>query len=88
MDQSTRKLMTISKALNPRDYVDRLHVSRKEGRRGLASIVDNVNASIQRFEDYIGKLERGLVTVIRKDTDNTMKNLETKMGKKITLWAF
>ena len=38
MDQRTRKLMTMHKALHPRDDVDRLYVSRKEGGRGLASI--------------------------------------------------
>ena len=51
MDQRTRKLMTMHKALHPRDDVDRLYVSRKEGGRGLASIEDNVDASIQRLED-------------------------------------
>ena len=40
MDQRTRKLMTMHKALHPRDDVDRLYVSRKEGGRGLASIED------------------------------------------------
>ena len=34
-----RKLMTMHKALHPRD--DRLYVSRKEGGRGLASIEDS-----------------------------------------------
>ena len=51
MDQRTRKLVTMHKVLHPRDDVDRLYVSRKEGRRGLASIEDRVNASIQRLED-------------------------------------
>ena len=41
------------KALHPRDNVDRLYASRKEGGRGLASIEDSVDASIQRLEDYI-----------------------------------
>ncbi len=40
-----------------RDDVDRLYVSRKEGGRGLASIEDSVDASIQRLEDYIEKHE-------------------------------
>ncbi len=48
--------MTMHKALHPRDDVDRLYVSRKEGGRGLASIEDTVDASIQRLEDYIEKL--------------------------------
>ena len=72
MDQRTRKLMTMPKALHPRDDVDRLYVSRKEGGRGLASIEDTVDASIQRLEDCIEKHERGLITTIRNDTDNTI----------------
>ena len=52
MDQRTRKLMMIYKALHPRDDVDRLYMSRKEVGRGLTNIQDSVNASIQR-EDYI-----------------------------------
>ena len=31
MDQRTRKLMTVHKALHPKDDVNRLYVSRKEG---------------------------------------------------------
>ena len=72
MDQRTRKLMTMLKALHPRDDVDRLYVSRKEGGRGIASIEDSVDASIQRLEDYTEKHERGLITAIRNDTDNTI----------------
>ena len=64
--------MTMRKATHPRDDVDRLYVSRKEGKRGLASIEDSVDASIQRLEDYIEKHERGLITAIRNDTDNTI----------------
>ena len=71
MDQRTRKPMTMHKALHPRDDVNRLYVSRKEGGRGLASIEDSVDASIQRLEDDIEKHERGLITAIRNDTGNT-----------------
>ena len=60
MDQRTRKLMTMHKVLHPRDDVDRLYVSRKEGGRGLARIEDTVDASIQWLEDFIEKHERGL----------------------------
>ena len=77
MDQRTRKLMTMHKASHPRDVVNRLYVSRKEGGRGLASIEDSVDASIQRLEDYIQKHDGGLITVIRNDTDNTMDNRMT-----------
>ena len=50
-------IIIIIKASHPRDDVDRLYVSRKEGGRGLASIEDTVDASIQRFEDYKEKHE-------------------------------
>ena len=64
MDQRIRKLMTMHKALHPRDDNDRIYVSRKEGGRGLASIEDSVDASIQRLEDYLGKNEGGLIIAI------------------------
>ena len=69
--------MTIDKALHPRDSIDRLYVSRKKGGRGLVSIDDSVHASIQRLEDYIEKHERGLITAIRNDTDNTIHDRMT-----------
>ena len=87
MDLKKRKLMTMHKPLYPRDDVDRLYVSRKQGGRGLASIKDSVDASIQRLEDYTEKHERGLITAIRKDTDNTtddrMTTRKQKWGKKL-----
>ena len=55
-------VMTMHKALHPRDDIDRLYVSRKEGGRG------------QRLEDYIGKHELGLITAIKHNTDNTIDN--------------
>ena len=81
MDQRTRKLMTMHKALHPRDDVNRLYVSRKEGGRGLASIEDTVDASIQRLEDYIEKHKRGLITAIRNDTDNSIDERMTTTRK-------
>ena len=69
--------MTMHKALHPRDNVDRLYVSRKEGGRGLASTENSVDASIQRLEDYIEKHEGRLITTTRNDTDNTVTNRMT-----------
>ena len=77
MDQRTRKLMIMLKALHTKDDVDRLYVSRKEGRRGLASTEYSVDISIQRLEDYIEKYEGVLITAIRNDTDNTISNRMT-----------
>ena len=81
MDQRTRKLMTMHKVLHPRDDVDRLHVSRKERGRGLASIEDSVDASIQRLEVYIEKHEQGQITAIRNDTDNAIDDRMTTTRK-------
>ena len=81
MDQRIRKLMTMHKALHPRDDVDRLYVSRKEGGRGLTSIEDSVDASIQRLEDYIQSHNGGQITAIRNDIDDTMDNRMTKTRK-------
>ena len=69
--------MTMHKALHPRDDVDRLYVSRKEWGRGLASIEDSADASLQRLEGYIEKPEGGLVTAIKNNTDNTVTNRMT-----------
>ena len=92
MDQRTRKLMTILKALHLRDDVDRLYISRKEEGGGLACIEDSVDTSIQQFEYYIGKNELGLITSIKNNTDNTIDNRMTITRKqkweKTTLWAF
>ena len=73
--------MTMHKALHPRDDVDRLYVPRKEGGRGLASIEDSVDISIQRLEDYIEKHEGGLFTAIRNNTGNTIDSRMTKTRK-------
>ena len=73
--------MTIHKALHPRDNADRLYVSRKERRRGLASIEDSVDASIQRLKYYIQKHDGGLITAIRNYADNTMDYRMTNTRK-------
>ena len=77
MDQRTRKVMTMHKALHPRGNVDRLCVSRNAGGRGLASIEDSVGASIQRIEDYIEKHEGVLITAFGNDTEDTITNKMT-----------
>ena len=55
MEQRTRKLMTMHKALHSRDDVDKLYESRKEGERGLTSIENSVDTLIRQLEDYIEK---------------------------------
>ena len=75
INQRTRKLISIHKALHPRDDVDWLYVSRKEEGRGLTSIDGTVDTPIQRLEDYIEKRGgRKLITVTRNNTDNMRIN--------------
>ena len=81
MNQRTRKLMTMHKALHTRDDVDRLYVSRKEGGRGLTSIEDSVDAPTQRLEDYIEKHGGSLITTTRNNTNNMRTNRMTINGK-------
>ena len=80
MDQRTRKLMTMHKALHPWDEVAWLCLSRKEGRE-LAKIEDNVDTSMQRLEYNIKKHRGRLITATRNNTDNTRTN-RTKITRK------
>ena len=64
-------------ALNPRDDVDRLYVSRKGGKRELVSIEDSIDASIKWLKDYIEKRGEILLTATRNNTDNTGTNRTT-----------
>ena len=64
--------MTIRKALDFRDDVDRLYVSRKEGIRGHANTGDHVDESIPQIQDYIELQEVGMIIGSRNYTDNTI----------------
>ena len=81
MDQRTRKLMTMHKALHPRDDVDRLYVSRREGGRRLATMEDSADTSIQRLEVNREKCGGRLLTATRKNTSDT-RTSRTTMTKK------
>ena len=63
--------MIMHKALHRRHNVDRLYVSRRDGGRGLTSIEDSVDTSIQRLEDYIQKRRGKLITATRNNTKDT-----------------
>ena len=58
-----------------------MYLEKRERGIGLASIEDSVDASIQRLEDYIERHERGLITAIRNDTDNTINDRMTTTRK-------
>ena len=66
-------------ALQPREEIDSLYVSRKEGGRGLTRIEDSVDASIKRLEDYMEKEEDWL-----QPPETMLKTRRTAEWKKKT----
>ena len=67
MDQRTRKTMTMYKALNPRDDVDRLYVSRKEDLPALKTALthrynDPKTIYKHTIEDWLQPSEKVLKT--------------------------
>ena len=69
------------KSLHPRDEIDRLYVSRKEGSWGLASIEDSIAGSIREFDDYIKKEVRKTHDSNRKQKDSININGTTTRKK-------
>ena len=67
MDQKTRKLMTMHKALDRRN--DRLYALRKGGGRGHASFEDWTDTPIQRLKNHIKKKQG--------KTNNRISNIST-----------
>ena len=78
INRRTRKLMTMHKALRPRDDIERLYVSRKEGGRRYASIQDSVDVSIRELDDYIKKSKERLIKTTSNSTDNIGTNRKTR----------
>ena len=66
-ESKTRKLFTIYGALYPESDVDRLHISRKEGGKGLISIEDCVELAIKGLEVYVHESEERLIQAARGD---------------------
>ena len=80
MDQTTKKIMTMQKALHPRDGTDGLYVSRKEGEWELARIEDSVDASTQGLEDYIKKSKETLITATESSISYIKINQQQLQG--------
>ena len=52
-----RKLMSMHESLRTGDDIDKLHMPRKGG-KGLASIQNCVDVSIERLKDYLKSVEK------------------------------
>ena len=70
----------LHKGLHPRDDIDRLYVSRKEGEMGLNRIDDLADAIIERLKEYTKKKSKErLITAAINSNINRIKN---KLGNK------
>ena len=66
-DRKTRKLFIIYGGLHPKSDVDRLHIPRKDGGRGLIAIEDCVELVIRGLEVYVRGSEERLLQAGRGD---------------------
>ena len=53
-----RKLMIMHKTLHPRDDIDRLYMSRKEGERGFDNIKDCFDGSIKNLRTSLKRAKK------------------------------
>ena len=67
IDRKSRKLFTMYGALHPKSDVDRLYIPKKEGGRGLISIVDCVELAIRGLEVYVHGSEEILIQAAEGD---------------------
>ena len=77
-----KKLLTIHGALHPRSNVSCLYLPRREGRRGLISVEDAINAEESNINVYISQSQARK----RKNVDEieTPKEYEERMKRKTT----
>ena len=66
MDRSTRKLMTMHRALNLKSNVARIYLFCKEDGRGLRSVEDTLKSAILGLERYVLKSQEGLLIAGRR----------------------
>ena len=79
----SRKTMTMYGALHPRSDVDRLHIKRKEGFRGLMSVELCVREEENSLVFYVAKSEVNLIKgVAAAETINTGDTVTRREFKK------
>ena len=84
MDRKTRKFMSMNKELHPRSDVARLHVSRKNGGRGLIGCENSLNSEENGLVWYVkNNIEPLLTAVITSRTITQVETADPKEFKKI-----
>ena len=74
IDTKTRKLLTIYRALHPRDCVARLYLKRKTGGRGLISAEDCINTECCSLGQYLKNSTNRIIKLVW--TSNIIKRNE------------
>ena len=86
MDRKTRKMLTMYKIHHPKDDIDRLHVKRKEGERGLVQVEAAYKAEIINIAEYLNTnyKEDQFVNIV-KNHESTQPNMKSvlKLAKKL-----
>ena len=82
IDRKTRKLFTIYGGLHPKSDVNRLHIPRKNGERGLAAIEDCVELTVRSFEVHVHGSEERLIQAARGDKFDGLEAASVKKAKK------
>jgi hypothetical protein len=65
LDRKTIKMLTIHGQHHPRADIDRLHVPRKEGRRGIMQVEGAYIAEILNLVEYVESKEDPLIQIVR-----------------------
>jgi hypothetical protein len=71
LDRKTKQMLTIHGQHHPRADIDRLHVSRKEGRRGLMQVEGAYIAETLNLVEYVESKEDPLIQIVRTHQHNT-----------------
>ena len=69
-------MMTMYRALHPRDSVDRLYLPRKEGGRGLISIEDCVDIAELSLKEYVMRSKEKMIAAARGNVTKEVESLK------------
>ena len=80
LDRKSRKKMTMYGGLRPKSGVDRMHVKRKEGGRGLISVERCIREEENSLGFYVANSEENLIRgVSAAETTNTRDYIDCKI---------
>ena len=86
MDRRTRKLMTMHKALHPKDDIDRLYTERKEGGRGLFNIEECVELALLGLMNYVKSSKERIISAVRESNNGVEETVKEVKKTRKKLW--